>query len=360
MAVTPDPDPEREVREELDRRLIDPPPIPPDFDPERITQGQLAELRLPPRPDPKTAPELHRLWLRIFSPPVTFHPLLRAAILAQVTLTLPLRIAPPLGEPSNEEVVAGLPGRSRVGGSLNWAGPVVLANRGERYSIVGGSWRAPAALVPAVATPTVASEYRASVWVGLDGYRRFTLGLPQIGTTHAVKTNGAPVTPEAWFQWWVRNQNYGPVTLTPPIPVAAGEEILAMVAALTPALGVMLLPSQTAPGGHHAIVLLLAPTVNGAFVEIAGTTAEWILERPTELGGTALYALPNFERTVFEECAAGLQFAPSFLTPARQRLLHGVRLVRMLDRLPASWRSVVVAPAGKLSATSAEVAYRGP
>jgi hypothetical protein len=206
----------------------------------------------------------------------------------------------------------------------------------------------------------VGGEYRGSVWLGLDGFHPFTLGLPQIGTTHAVTTAGAAVPAEAWFQWWVRGQNL-PLFPIPFLPVAAGDEIIAMVAALAPALVVMVLKNQTAPGGPTAIVLMAAPVLlpGGVVVEVAGTTAQWIVERPTELGGTALYALPDIERMGFDACPAELQPAPA-VPPLRTRRLRGVRLVRMLEQRPGPWRSDVIAPSRKLGPGSAEVDYVGP
>lgn len=354
------PDIEQSLHDELRLRLQDPPPIPQGFDSENVSQDELRRLRLPPRPDPQRDPELYKLWTRMFSPPVTFLPLTLEAAL-RIRLELPVRHTLPRCSPSNSGVAAGLPGRSRVGGSRNWTGPVVLANRGDRFGVVAGSWRAPAALLPPVPSQTVNGEYRASVWVGVDGYRRFTQGMPQIGTTHAVTIMGAPVQPGAWFQWWARDQNL-PFFPLPFPPVAPGNEMIAIVAALTPALGVMLLKNQTAPGGPLVIVLMTAPVgVGGAAVEIAGATAEWILERPTQLGTNALYALPDIKQTMFEACLAELQFAPAPPpSPARTRRLVGVRLVRMLEQRPGPWRSVVIAPAQKDSVTSATVVYRGP
>ena len=159
MTLTPEL--EQALHQELRRRLLDPPTIPKDFDPEKVPQEELRALRLPPRPDPRLDPELYLLWPRLFSPPVSFLPLTLEAAL-RVSIRLPARHVPPRCSPSNSGAVAGLPGRSRVGGSRNWAGPVVLANRGDRFSLVAGSWHAPPRCCPRSPRPR---------WVASTGAR---------------------------------------------------------------------------------------------------------------------------------------------------------------------------------------------
>ena len=72
--------------------------------------------------------------------------------------------------------------------SLNWSGAYVTPRNGRQFTEVHGRWE-----VPAVAVPSGTSgspEFRSSIWIGLDGQRRyFDSSLPQIGTAQVLNAS---------------------------------------------------------------------------------------------------------------------------------------------------------------------------
>ena len=127
-------------------------------------------------------------------------------------------------------------GGTRLGSSANWAGALIAAPNGGRYTGVSARWRVPPAdaiRLPPGAAPNAApspavDSYKASIWIGLDGHRASSGSLPQIGTTLALDHKpGDPaciagtefvLKTYAWVQWWVKGKDSQPGYIEVPVP----------------------------------------------------------------------------------------------------------------------------------------------
>src|SRR5206468_8059103 len=161
-------------------------PRPPEgFNPLTARPEELARYGIPPKPDPDQQPALTRFWIEMYSRPLVF-------------------VAPPPLE-------AILPTRIRREASLNWSGASITPRNGQQFTEVHATWEIP--LVAAPAGMPGAAEYRSSIWIGLDGQRRyFDSSLPQLGTAQFVHAPATAPPFHTWCQWWLRNnpQTYVP------------------------------------------------------------------------------------------------------------------------------------------------------
>lgn len=237
--------------------------------------------------------------------------------------------------------------------SVNWSGGYVAPREGRSFVSVMGAWTVPAVSAPPGGTAT---DYRSSTWLGLDG-QKFYLdsSLPQTGTLQKWVTSPvARAEYSAWFQWWARGQDNPQHDL--PLPVAAGDEIRAIISALDETTVLVGLRNVT----QDAITAFLAFAPAGR--RISGATAEWIMERPSPMGsdGWEAYELPAYAPFAFSGCVA------ESTAPGRADLqdheLEGARLIRMykLNTGPTSVRTIstarrILAPAPRL-----EMTYIGP
>lgn len=216
---------------ELARVKRDIPLPPPGFDALTAADAQLDHYRLPARPDPAVAPQMRVLWDRVFARP-------------RVYVVPELRIRPELLHPLLSAPSGGLSdgaaavGR-RWGSSRNWSGAVIAARDGMLFDRVHASWRVPQAAMPADAAEVLAKPdglpggaWKASMWVGLDGYRLCSMSLPQIGTTSVINAAGV-ARYYLWVQWWVRGKLYGEVEVSN-FPVAQDDEITAFLEVTKP------------------------------------------------------------------------------------------------------------------------------
>ncbi|MBV1797269.1 hypothetical protein KSF81_09470 [Siccirubricoccus sp. G192] len=243
---------------------------------------------------------------------------------------------------------------SRLEKSLNWSGAYVTPSHGRRLIHAAGVWR-----VPEPKPRPADAEYACSAWVGLDGYRRWVAGLPQIGTVQSVTVTGGqagpPVT-QSWWQWWVRGQELLPVILKN-VPVRPGDEVICILRAMTPDLVRFHIKNRSSPGVFATIQVLAPkyqPEPNGPFVtaRVLGTTAEWIMERPTVPGSARLYPLPDYGTVEFADCVVRSRHPPA---AARRQLLRGAGLIRMYEMLPNPSRVAVISVPKKLDQRTAEV-----
>ena len=233
--------------------------------------------------------------------------------------------------------------------SRNWSGAILTSLAGERLSAACGTWTVPGARVSASASPPIAGptsadplSRRVSVWVGLDGHRRIAGSMPQIGTTtvETVANDGTTsVQAYAWGQWWVRGEQFGEVVFQD-FSVSPGDEVTCWLALLNPQRVTLCIRNETtgksggsiwrsSPGGDPLEKIILPREA-----PVAGQAAVWVVERPTVMGRTDLYPLPDFGSIEFKNCmaAAGASGSTFYQIPTL-RGLGGCRLVRMYDRL---------------------------
>jgi hypothetical protein len=336
-------------------RLIPTPPD--DFVPLDASDSDLAKYGFPPRPA-RDSERAYDLWARVFSKrpqvlPAVF-PLITAASLAYRHN--------PDGKPVS---FAG-----RLETSRNWSGAVVIARRAHVFTEIAATWQVPDPKPPAGAQDNV--EYRCSTWIGLDGHRRFSRSLPQLGTTQKVTVvNGVKtVRVEAWWQWWLRDLRLPPVVFDPNFAIVPGNIMQASLTVLTPTRVRFMICNTSTNKMVHAEVDLPSLVIPGfpglpGFPGFPGTTipkaapveggaAEWITERTTPLTGDTFDPLANFETVTFSDCLARSD-APG--QPVDYRDLTNARLLRLVDRQPNPYRSVIVTTAEKVDDESVTTTY---
>lgn len=84
--------------------------------------------------------------------------------------------------------------------SRNWAGATVPATDGQRFSLITGSW-----VVPDVHPSGAASNSYVSIWIGLGGSAPASRSMPQIGSEHG--WDGRQKVNRLWCQWWLGTDN---------------------------------------------------------------------------------------------------------------------------------------------------------
>ena len=174
------------------------------------------------------------------------------------------RVEPPAGTQSAQAHVQ----------SRNWAGAVVPANRGERFSRIEGTWT-----VPRIGHRDV-SKGLVSIWVGLGGSRPSSNSMPQIGTEHG--WDGSMWVSRLWCQWW-RGANsvegfmsrWVPgVSLSPGDVVTCGLEVMDND---DPRVKDGKVVFQWRLGGVVREYVWTEPRA------VMADTANWIVERPTQV-----------------------------------------------------------------------------
>lgn len=353
---------------ELSARIIDLPlvPIPPNFDrlDPGLDIGDFVRWGLPPRP---TNPAALQLWLdmvppapKIIKPPAEFQ--FRIDMAGGVARSMAA------GERDDDagNASVGTLSRGRLGSSRNWSGAAILANHGDRFIQVIGSWT-----VPEVRPGNGVGPWVCSSWIGIDGLRRWMKSMPQMGTTQVVGDTGENAPQYfAWWQWWL----LGPTIQLPvmfPNAIAPGTKIFCCVTLLP--------PDQPSPGDRHNVQFFLSVNGVGSPVVVQpppsndpaaepgdrlgvparGASAEWILERPTALHDSPngnvkegdLFPLPDFGSAGTDGFAASLApdpdatvvagIAAAPITPA-VNFRTPLRL-RMMERRLAPSRMVVIA-----------------
>ena len=323
-------------------------PLPPEgFDPLLATDAQLDRYGLPSRPSRETEPDFFQFWTRLLSKP---YKVIATEFMMRENARLPL-------VPITRVGGGGRRGFHLIENSRNWSGAYIIPERSDKFVYVTGTWRVPAPALPPVLPEDAAAsdEYQSSTWVGIDGHQRYPMSsMPQIGTSQ-ILDGGGTMTTYAWWQWWSLDDNYppdnrnNPPVPIPTIPVSANDEIIAGLTLRSADEVQFFIKNQTT--GLFTTFLVVAP---GAILPL-GSTAEWILERPTVIGDHRLYPLPNYDHVVFRDCFA--QSAASIGAPATIRRLDRPRLIRMFESLPAPHRTSFVSLPRKLSSSSIRVSY---
>ena len=222
MDMVPDaPDPgmvdeiERKAQAELRARLVLPSASGLPQDPLNASDSELEHFGLPPRPDRELHPGLFDVWHDMLRPP------LRLVAPDFVPHGLALRQVAHGGS-GTTTLGAISHANGRWGTSRNWSGAVLTAHSRRRFRTVTASWVVPKARLPDGASPSQpppGGAWQVSHWIGLDGFRRFSLSLPQVGTVSRLGISSGPqpapgvLVEETYLfvQWWVRDKNYGEI-----------------------------------------------------------------------------------------------------------------------------------------------------
>ncbi len=284
--------------------------------------------------------------------PFDFDPVLARSIAYKIQPRMQLRMA-------------SVPSRTET--SRNWSGAYITANQNKRFLQVWGLWTVPAnlQLPPPEFRGPPGIEYRVANWIGLDGQRRyFNSSLPQIGTTSILQADGSTRS-EAWVQWFEQGSedpNLIPLTLT----VQPGDPVLCFVTVVGPQQVVCVIINLRPPLPVLQAICAEAPPITlpdgtVAAPDIAGATAEWVVERPQVIGTTTPNNFPDYGRTDFSCCLAveGGQAGLSSLFDGVVQNLSGARPIRMYDVLPNPSRTRYTSMPEKVNVTTLDLHYGG-
>jgi hypothetical protein len=198
-------------------------PPPPGFDPLKADDATLESYHLPLRPDPRRSPMSYANWYRAMAEPLVFLQGDRQDIFSAAD-------SEQSGAIQDDDVCQA--------SSLNWSGAIARPIASDTVSAVEAIWTTRRARpVRTLVTDTQQDylEYRASAWVGLDGYDPTSVTMPQIGTLHTVEARGTATSSSrlsVWWQWWHRDTGgYGPVEIRK-FPVDDDDEVFAKIIAV--------------------------------------------------------------------------------------------------------------------------------
>jgi hypothetical protein len=343
---------EAEIRAIIEKRLVTTEQPPRDFDALIASRADLEGFGIAPMPSEPGNPGLLALWQEALARPIV----LKTLTLKDIKLDFSYRLAKP--DEINEDALGrrGL-GTSRQSSSRNWSGASVVANKFRRFTAIASLWRVPLPNPPPGAP--VDGDYRATTWIGLDGDRLRSRSLPQLGTTQAVVVASGvaqPPTYSAWFQWWVRDAIYPPMTFDPTIyPVDAGDTIISYLWVNAGSNSVNVIMANVS----QLWAVIFKFLGNGASLPVEGSTAEWIVERPTDLNNPdVLYPLPDYGQVLFLACNTAAAHDPPGGVAGD---LDDARRIRMrLDVTGPPHRSAIISLAQKFGSHSVLTRYRAP
>jgi len=341
----------------------------PAFDPVTASCDELCTQCMPVRPDRGLTPRLYAMWEAMVACP---------AMPEQPELLLDDSVVHAFDEADSARSPASGRVRGRWGSSRNWSGAVITARDGKLFTSVAASWFVPRA--SGVAGDTAESlpggNRQCSVWIGLDGHRRYSMSLPQMGTRSLVAPDGTEQY-HLWIQWWVRDELFGEVKVRN-FPVDHDDEIRAKLDVLSPTMvqfcatnrtkelrmaaiwdagatagtitGVEVDPldqaalrrSQAPVEGRHAVFCVERPSVMPSAqvmteihdLELAGKFAEAKEKKKAAIAGIKPYSLPRFADGIFRETLAEMRHPASLANSAEERDLIAARYIRMIETAP--------------------------
>lgn len=324
------------------------------FDPSTASPALLRKYGLPPRPDPDEHPFLRQTWDQGFGAPLT---LKEFSFHRDLVLATTYRL-----QPRQADLIPFA--ETRFETSSNWSGAYITANRDKQFLQIWGVWVVPDHLKvpPAPFQEPAGTDYRCANWIGLDGQRLyFDSSLPQIGTVSKLRANGA-TTAQAWTQWWARGIA-NPVPLPLGLAVVPGNRVLSVLTAWDAQTVIFVMVNLSTMTGMA--VKGDAPTITqdgiNATPDIAGATAEWIVERPAIPGEHRMYNFPDYGHTKFDLCVAvegdGVDIFSLFGGVPQE--LQSARRIRMFQVLFNPARTAFISMPRKLDNTAVSVRYGG-
>lgn len=333
----------------------DPPPLPIEFHPLppkgfdvlKASDAELARYKLPPRPDARRSPELRAFWERMFAPPLTFFQ----------PKPIPLDVGHLLLQGAGAHGTDATGGAAqhfaptRWGTSQNWSGAVVKARDGMLFHRLGGSWTVPTPNKPtgifANTKPPPNNTWQASVWIGFDGYFKWSKSLPQLGTvSKATPQSNGRITQETYVfgQWWVRDDPDNKEVRIDGITVKPGDEVCCDLTIEDAGRKVRMHLVNRSSGQAISFTWdsnKRSPNQNvtvGIDAPAEGRTAVWCLERPltlpTDPDPMQYFIMPNLDpkSTIFSELLAEMQ-DPNDPNNTVERDLTGARFLRMVAQV---------------------------
>ena len=264
------------------------PAPPPNFDPEKATPADLEAYGLPPMPDKNTNPKAHSNWLNAVSMQNRITPVLEKTNLFH----MPHHAAPAgLSNGEQRKTDNGLVARSNTTavGSYNWSGYAIY-NAAAPFTTeaVAGSYVVPVARNPFGECPNHPQyEVRySSAWVGIDGFANNALIQNGIEADSYNDCAGAYEYYAPWIEWIP-----GPEYRVSNAPVQAGDYIFVQTWTGSPTTGCYFWANESQQ--WYGTICTSASALGGN--PIAGTSVEWVTERPyTGEGSLGLAPLTNY------------------------------------------------------------------
>ncbi|MEQ1647160.1 MAG: G1 family glutamic endopeptidase [Hyphomicrobiaceae bacterium] len=293
------------------------------------TPAQLDKYGIPQRPDAAAGPHLYDFWKKLVSPRFSAKRPTFSSSLSPVVMGLREGRMETKVVPSR---------RGTLESSLNWSGAVISPPFPKRIVFAVGSWKVPNVTQPSEpALFTHSNDAKSLVWVGIDGHngRLRTASLPQIGTAQSPDGENF-----AWWFWWSKSSD-GPVLKIDDFPIAPGDEILAGLEVLTSEDVMYFIKNQSS--GEYRSFLGKRQAHKGP-IEPLGSTAEWVMERPTDPYSKLLHPLAAYDPVDFKYCLALAADRPN----AQARLVtlaDNGRMIKMREAFASPYRTVYVSRA---------------
>jgi hypothetical protein len=329
------------------------------IDPVTATPDELRRFGLPPKPSSGAPPLLQKVWNQAFG---------------RVMQIQAFKVEPNLIEATQFRLFEKAVANASFDGlnfeaSSNWSGAYITANRDRRFLQLWGTWTIPGdlQLPPPGFQGPLDIPYMCANWIGLDGQRRYLdSSLPQMGTVSILQPDGT-TTADSWIQWWARGSgNTAPVPLA--LAVAPGDTVACVLTAESPisVWAVMVNLSSSPPTAVS--IKMVAPMVtlpDGSSVQpqIAGATAEWIVERPKvppqPNQPPNRYNFPDYGQSGFDFCLAveGHSVDIASLLTGIPQDLTGARRIRMFEVLENPTRTQYISMVRKLDNLTLQTNY---
>ena len=298
---------------------------------------------LPPPPGRGAPAALREMWGRIFGAELCLMPF----VLPATPLLDPVRIR------QREQLTLSTPGHTEDSG--NWAGAFATANGSKHLGTMLGTWQVPPKLTIPVGKND--ADYSCSIWIGLDGQRRyFDSSLPQIGTL--TQFPDGKRDDFAWVQWWERDSTANNFTRLA-LPVAPGNRIGAFLHVVDPTRVWFVIVNLSLLPVRQAVAFRVSAPLGGRQPVVFGGTAEWVLERPSHVSLTTKLDLPDFGQCHLEGLALQTTQIGAPLYEGDVRDMSSARMIRMLELRPDPPRTAIIAMPHRAGPTGVNVTCGG-
>jgi hypothetical protein len=244
----------------------------------------------PPEPDRQTQPQLWAKWERNLSRPWR-------------------RVVPEYELQPARFIRHGLPVANA--NSSNWSGAVATPPAGDTFDTVSATWIVPDAYPPP-SDQNGSGRYNdgyfnALHWVGIDGDGGAGANnVLQAGTgTDVQVVNGAiTVSCYLWYEWYYSVTNNGFVKLTS-FTVSPGDLIEVLVCGFSGSDAGINIGRATIGNVTRNEYMTQYIDAPSSTLRLAGSTAEWILEREGLLSSGTFAKLADYGAIFFSDCLAG-------------------------------------------------------